>query len=97
MAREQAIPQGGVRHEMYDTQVNVSRSPIPLSFVNTGDVVRVKAIRGKDETRRYLANMGFADNTEVSVISELDGNVIVNVKGTRVAISKALANRVLTI
>lgn len=82
MAIEQAVPQ--------------ARTPIPLSFVNSGDVVRIKTIRGKDETKRFLANMGFVDDAEISVISELDGNVIVSVKGTRVAISKALASRILT-
>jgi ferrous iron transport protein A len=64
--------------------------------VRTGEKVRIKAITGKDETRRFLNNMGFVEDTEVLVVSEMNGNVIVVVKDTRVAISKSMASRVLT-
>lgn len=70
---------------------------MPLSMVRTGEKVRVKAITGKDEVRHFLGNIGFVEDAEVSVVSEMNGNVIVNIKGTRVAISKAMANRVLTV
>ena len=53
-------------------------------------------IRGKDEVQRFLRNLGFVEGEEVTVISELAGNVIVSVKGTRVAISKSMATRVVT-
>ncbi len=69
---------------------------IPLSMVGTGGVVHVRSIRGKDDVRHFLTNLGFVENAEVSVVNELNGNVIVNVKGTRIAISKAMANRVQT-
>lgn len=74
-----------------------SRQVIPLSMIGAGEKVHVKSIGGKDETRRFLCNLGFVENAEVSVVSELNGNVIVNVKGTRMAISKTMASRVLTI
>lgn len=70
---------------------------MPLSMVRTGEKVRVKSISGKDDTRRFLSNIGFVEDAEVAIVSELNGNVIVNVKGTRVAISRAMANRVLTV
>jgi ferrous iron transport protein A len=75
---------------------SVSSHAIPLSMVRAGEKVRVKSISGKDETRHFLGNIGFVENAEVSVVTEMNGNVIVNIKGTRVAISKAMASRVLT-
>ncbi|WP_434511048.1 FeoA family protein [Desulfitobacterium sp. AusDCA] len=69
---------------------------LPLSMVRTGERVKVKTVSGKDEIRRFLSNMGFVEDTEITVVSEMNGNVIVNVKGTRVAISKSMASRVLT-
>jgi ferrous iron transport protein A len=68
----------------------------PLSMVRDGERVLVRSVSGKDEIRRFLGNLGFVEGTEIEVISELNGNLIVNVKGTRMAISKAMANRVLT-
>ena len=66
-------------------------------MVTPGTEVRVQAIRGKDEIRRFLASLGFVENAAVVVVTELGGNVIVNVKDTRVAISKAMASRVYTL
>ena len=69
---------------------------MPLSMIRAGESVRVRSISGKDDTKRFLSNLGFVENAEVAVVSEISGNVIVNVKGTRVAISKAMASRILT-
>ena len=69
---------------------------MPLAMAEAGKTVEVHAIRGKDEVRRFLHNLGFAEGAQVSVVSELNGNMIVNVKGTRVAISKSMASRILT-
>lgn len=69
---------------------------MPLSMVRAGEHVTVKSISGKDDTRRFLCNLGLVENAIVSVVSEMNGNVIVNIKGTRLAISKAMARRVLT-
>lgn len=66
----------------------------PLAMSKSGEPQRVAMIKGKDETRRFLASLGFAEGAEVTLISEMNGNVIVNVKGTRVAVSKAMAMRV---
>ncbi len=68
---------------------------MPLSFSTTGSVVTIKDIRGKDETRRFLESLGFVVGGNVSVVSEIDGNLIVNVKESRVAISKSMANRIM--
>ena len=69
---------------------------MPLAMAEAGKTVEVHAIRGKAEVRRFLQNLGFAEGAQVSVVSELNGNMIVNVKGTRVAISKSMASRILT-
>ena len=72
------------------------RFPImPLSFSTTGSVVTIKDIKGKDETRRFLESLGFVVGGNVSVVSEIDGNLIVNVKESRVAISKSMATRIM--
>ncbi len=68
---------------------------MPLSFSPAGSVVSIKAIRGKDETRRFLESLGFVVGGSVTVISEMGGNLIVNVKESRVALSRAMANRIL--
>lgn len=68
---------------------------MPLSFSTTGSVVTIKGIKGKDETRRFLESLGFVVGGNVSVVSEIDGNLIVNVKESRVAISKSMANRIM--
>ena len=68
---------------------------MPLSFSTTGSVVTIKDIKGKDETRRFLESLGFVVGGNVSVVSEIDGNLIVNVKESRVAISKSMAKRIM--
>lgn len=67
---------------------------MPLTMTTPGTQVTVSAIKGRDNTKRFLENLGFVEGTSVMVISELGGNVIVNVKEARVAISKAMASRI---
>lgn len=69
---------------------------VPLIMVTPGTEVVVQAIRGKDEIRRFLESLGFVENATVTVVTELGGNMIVNIKNTRVAISKAMAARIYT-
>ena len=57
--------------------------------------IRDREIRGKDDTRRFLENLGFVAGGHVTVITETAGNLIVNVKDTRIALSKSMANRIL--
>lgn len=68
---------------------------MPLSFSPAGSMVRIKAIQGKDETRRFLESLGFVVGGNVTVVTEFNGNLIVNVKESRVAISKSMASRIL--
>ena len=68
---------------------------MPLSLSTTGSVVTINDIKGKDETRRFLESLGFVVGGNVSVVSEIGGNLIVNVKESRVALSKSMANRIM--
>jgi ferrous iron transport protein A len=70
---------------------------IPLALVTPGVDVRVLSIKGRDNTKRFLENLGFVEGAIVSVVTELEGNVIVSVKDTRVAINKSMATRILTV
>lgn len=80
-------------HVKSDKKIS-SMSVVPLSFLNNSSVGVVQLIKGKDETKRFLMNLGFVEGSEVSIISELGGNVIVQIKDARVAISKSMANKI---
>lgn len=69
-------------------------STMPLSLLGSGGIGTVCSLRGQEDTRRFLENLGFVPGTAVSVVSEIGGNVIVSVKDTRVAISRAMANKI---
>ena len=68
---------------------------MPLSMVKAGEVNTIKKIGVKEETRRFLENLGFVAGRTVTVVSEIGGNMIVNVKNSKVAIGKDMANRIL--
>lgn len=68
---------------------------MPLTMVKAGEPNVIRKIGGKEETRRFLENLGFVTGGVVTVVSEIDGNMIVNVKDSRVAIGKDMANRIL--
>ena len=68
---------------------------MPLSMVTPGETKTIKKVGGKEETRKFLENLGFVTGGEVTVVSEIEGNLIVNVKDSRVAIGKDMANRIM--
>ena len=68
---------------------------MPLSMAVPGTPARVNCVRGKDEVRRFLENLGFVPGTPVTVITETGGNLIVAVSDARVAISRGMANKIL--
>ena len=68
---------------------------MPLTMVKTGEENTIKKIGGKEETKRFLENLGFVAGGSVTVISEMGGNLIVNVKDSRVAIGKDMANKIM--
>ena len=68
---------------------------MPLTMLNIGETGKIKRIGGNEETRRFLNNLGFVVGTEVSVVSAIGGNVIVNIKDSRVAIYEDMAKRIM--
>ena len=68
---------------------------MPLTMLNTGEPSTIKKVGGKEETRRFLENLGFVPGGEVTVVLEIDGNMIVNIKDSRVAIGKDMANKIM--
>ena len=68
---------------------------MPLTMLNIGETGEIKRIGGNEETRRFLNNLGFVVGAEVSVVSAIGGNVIVNIKDSRVAINKDMAKRIM--
>ena len=68
---------------------------MPLSMVKEGEANVIKKVGGKDETRRFLENLGFVPGGTVTVVSEMNGNIIVNVKESRVAIGKDMSNKIM--
>ena len=68
---------------------------MPLSMVNTGEANIIRRVGGKEEIRKFLENLGFVEGGTVTVVSETGGNIIVNVKDSRVAIGKDMANKIM--
>ena len=68
---------------------------MPLTMLNIGETGKIKRIGGNEETIRFLNNLGFVVGTEVSVVSAIGGNVIVNIKDSRVAINEDMAKRIM--
>ncbi|MDK2967578.1 MULTISPECIES: FeoA family protein [Lacrimispora] len=68
---------------------------MPLTMVKAGEPNVIRKVGGKEETRRFLENLGFVTGGVVTVVSEISGNMIVNVKDSRVAIGKDMANKIM--
>ena len=68
---------------------------MPLSMIGEGETDTITRVGGKEETRRFLENLGFVVGAIVTVISKTGGNVIVNIKESRVAIGKDMATKIM--
>lgn len=68
---------------------------MPLSLAVIGEENTIKHIGGSPEVRSHLADMGFVAGGSVTVVTTIGGNMIVNVKDSRVAISKEMASKIL--
>lgn len=68
---------------------------MPLTMAPVGQASKIKRVGGNDETKRFLANLGFVVGSEVTVISAIGGNVIVNIKDSRVAINQDMARHIM--
>ncbi|MBQ6074521.1 MAG: ferrous iron transport protein A [Lachnospiraceae bacterium] len=68
---------------------------LPLCFVEDGEDVTVRKIGGLPEVKKHLENLGFVPGSTVSVISKTGGNLIVKVKESRIAVSEAMARKIM--
>ncbi|MBQ6053394.1 MAG: ferrous iron transport protein A [Clostridia bacterium] len=68
---------------------------MPLALANVGEENTVKRIGGNQEVKQHLENLGFVVGGSVTVITSLGGNVIVNVKESRIAISEEMARKIM--
>lgn len=68
---------------------------MPLTMMTTGESNVIRRVSGSEETRRFLENLGFVVGTKIEVLSSLGGNVIVNVKDSRVAINRDMAKHIM--
>jgi ferrous iron transport protein A len=68
---------------------------MPLILAGRGNELNIKKITGNDDTKRFLNSLGFVEGETVKIISELGGNLIINVKDSRVALDKGMASRII--
>lgn len=64
-------------------------------MAEVGEVNVIKRVGGKEEIKKFLENLGFVAGSTVTVVSQIGGNVIVNIKDSRVAIGRDMANKIL--
>ena len=68
---------------------------MPLTFASVGEENMIRKVGGNSEIRAHLENLGFVTGGNVTVVSNIGGNLIVNVKDSRVAISREMASKIL--
>ena len=68
---------------------------MPLTMAKTGERNSIKKLGGKTEVRQHLETLGFVVGTPITVVAEIGGNVIVNIKESRVAISREMASKIM--
>lgn len=68
---------------------------MPLNLLNSGEQSTIKRIGGSPEVKKHLNNLGFVVGSDITVVNTLAGNVIVNVKDARIAISEEMARKIM--
>ncbi|HHU22524.1 MAG TPA: ferrous iron transport protein A [Clostridiales bacterium] len=68
---------------------------MPLTMTKVGEENLIKKVGGRAETKKFLESLGFVVGSHVTVISEIAGNLIVNVKDSRIAVSREMANKII--
>lgn len=67
---------------------------MPLSFVNPGETIFIVRVGGDEEVHRHLEELGLVPDTEVTVINRIAGNIVINVRDTRLALDRELASKI---
>ena len=68
---------------------------MPLSLLNEGETATVVKVGGREDTKRFLENLGFVEGTEVTAVSSNNGNMIIKIKDSRVAINTDMAKKIM--
>ena len=68
---------------------------MPLTMAKTGETATIRKITGRDEVRQHLAELGFVVDSDVTAVNEVAGNLILQVKDSRIALDRTMANRVM--
>lgn len=68
---------------------------LPLSSAGSGDKVYIKKVSGKDEIKKHLSNLGFVEGTIINIISAHNGDLILNVKDSRLALTKEMTDKIM--
>ena len=68
---------------------------MPLTMLKTGEENSIKKVGGREETRQFLTKLGFIPGSHVTVINEINGNVIVSIKESRIAVSREMASKIM--
>lgn len=68
---------------------------MPLIFANIGETNMIKKVGGNYDLRKHLKNLGFVPGADVTVITSISGSIIVNIKNSRVAISREMAQKIM--
>ena len=68
---------------------------LPLTFVKTGDIAKIAQIRGQDNVKKHLNDLGFVEGVVCAVISSHNGDIILNVKDSRLAVTREMADRIM--
>ena len=68
---------------------------LPLTMAKTGETVTIRKITGKDEVRQHLAELGFVVDSTITVVSKMGGNLILQVKDSRIALDTSMATRIM--
>ena len=68
---------------------------MPLIYADQDDALVIKRVNGREEVVRHLEELGFVPGAYVKVVSQVSGNIIVNIKDSRIAVSKEMASRVM--
>ena len=68
---------------------------MPLVLADIGEENRIRKVGGNPEIKKHLENLGFVTGARVTVLTSLGGNIIVNIKESRVAISREMAQKIM--
>ena len=75
---------------------SAQRGPqLPLAMLGEGETAHIVGVKGASELRQHLATLGFVDGAEVSVVSRVNGDVIVTVKGARLGLNLQMSNHIM--